>query len=107
MWSYERRLQYPVNIKQTNPELAMVIISQFGGPDGELAASMRYLSQRYAMPYDIGKAVLTDIGVSVSKCPLSSTVISNISTQNPSPLPDVLNFSLIPRGRNFSHISSL
>ena len=46
MWSYERRLQYPVNIKQTNPELAMVIISQFGGPDGELAASMRYLSQR-------------------------------------------------------------
>ena len=65
MWSYERRLQYPVNIKQTNPELAMVIISQFGGPDGELAASMRYLSQRYAMQNRQVAGVLTDIGVSV------------------------------------------
>ena len=62
MWSYERRLQYPVNIKQTNPKLAMVIMSQFGGPDGELAASMRYLSQRYAMPYREVAGVLTDIG---------------------------------------------
>lgn len=62
MWSYERRLQYPVNIKQTNPKLAMVIMSQFGGPDGELSASMRYLSQRYAMPYRDVAGVLTDIG---------------------------------------------
>ncbi len=62
MWSYERRLQYPVNIRQTNPELAMVIISQFGGPDGELAASMRYLSQRYAMKDRKVAGVLTDIG---------------------------------------------
>ena len=62
MWSYERRLQYPVNIKQTNPKLAMVIMSQFGGPDGELAASMRYLSQRYAMPYREVAGTLTDIG---------------------------------------------
>ena len=62
MWSYERRLQYPVNIKQTNPKLAMVIMSQFGGPDGELAASMRYLSQRYSMPYREVAGVLTDIG---------------------------------------------
>ena len=45
MWNYEKRLQYPVNITQTNPQIAQVIISQFGGPDGELAASMRYLSQ--------------------------------------------------------------
>ncbi len=67
MWSYERRLQYPVNIKQTNPKLAMVIMSQFGGPDGELAASMRYLSQRYAMPYREVAGLLTDIGVSVLK----------------------------------------
>ena len=50
MWNYER-LQYPVRITQTNPRLAQVIISQFGGPDGELSASMRYLSQRYTMPY--------------------------------------------------------
>jgi spore coat protein JC len=62
MWTYEKKLQYPVNIKNTNPALAQVIISQFGGPDGELAASQRYLSQRYAMPYGEVKAILTDIG---------------------------------------------
>lgn len=50
MWNYERRLQYPVNITKCNPQMANVIISQFGGPDGEMSASMRYLSQRYAMP---------------------------------------------------------
>lgn len=62
MWNYEKRLQYPVNIKNPNPKLAQVIISQFGGPDGELAASMRYLSQRYAMPYREVMGTLTDIG---------------------------------------------
>lgn len=62
MWNYEKRLQYPVNIKQTNPKIAQVIISQFGGPDGELAASMRYLSQRYTMPYREVAGLLTDIG---------------------------------------------
>lgn len=62
MWNYEKRLQYPVNIKENNPKLAKVIMSQFGGPDGELAASMRYLSQRYAMPYKEAAAILTDIG---------------------------------------------
>ena len=50
MFVYEKRLQYPVNIKQTNPKLAKIIITQYGGPDGELAASLRYLSQRYTMP---------------------------------------------------------
>jgi spore coat protein JC len=67
MWKYERRLQHPVNISTTNPKLAQVIISQFGGPDGELGASMRYLSQRYTMPYKECKGLLTDIGVSVPK----------------------------------------
>ena len=62
MWNYEKRLQYPVKITQTNPKLAQIIISQFGGPDGELAASMRYLSQRYTMPYKEITGVLTDIG---------------------------------------------
>lgn len=62
MWNYEKRLQYPVNITQTNPQIAQVIISQFGGPDGELAASMRYLSQRYTMPYKEVAGLLTDIG---------------------------------------------
>ena len=62
MWNYEKRLQYPVKIKNPDPKMAMVIISQFGGPDGELAASMRYLSQRYVMPYREVAGLLTDIG---------------------------------------------
>ena len=62
MWRYEKRLQYPVNIKTPNPKIATFIMSQYGGPDGEMGASMRYLSQRYAMPYKEGKAILTDIG---------------------------------------------
>lgn len=67
MFVYEKKLQYPVRIKNTNPKLAAVIISQYGGPDGELGASLRYLSQRYAMPYPELKGLLTDIGISVSK----------------------------------------
>ena len=62
MFQYEKKLQYPVNIKNPNPKLAKVIISQFGGPDGELAASVRYLSQRYDMPLPELKSLLTDIG---------------------------------------------
>ena len=62
MCSYEKKLQYPVKIKTPNPKLASFIISQYGGPDGELGASLRYLSQRYAMPYAELKGLLTDIG---------------------------------------------
>ena len=62
MFVYEKKLQYPVKIKNTNPKLAAVIISQYGGPDGELGASLRYLSQRYTMPYPELKGLLTDIG---------------------------------------------
>lgn len=62
MWQYKKQLQYPVNIKNPNPKYAKIIISQYGGPDGELGASMRYLTQRYSMPYDEVKAMLTDIG---------------------------------------------
>lgn len=62
MFVYEKKLQYPVRIKNTNPALAKFIITQYGGPDGELGASLRYLSQRYAMPYPELAAVLTDIG---------------------------------------------
>lgn len=72
MWNYEKRLQYPVNIKNTNAKMAKFIMSQFGGPDGELAASMRYLSQRYVMPYKEVTAILTDIGMSVIKCTFMS-----------------------------------
>lgn len=66
MFSYIKRLQYPVNIQETNPALAKFIISQYGGPDGELGASLRYLSQRYAMPYPELQGLLTDIGVEES-----------------------------------------
>jgi spore coat protein JC len=62
MFNYEKRLEYPINIKETNPKLAKAIITQYGGPNGELGASMRYLSQRYTMPYKECMAVLTDIG---------------------------------------------
>ncbi|MBQ6830251.1 MAG: manganese catalase family protein [Clostridia bacterium] len=62
MWQYEKKLQYPVKIKNPNPKIAQLVISQFGGPDGELGASMRYLSQRYSMPYDELRAILTDVG---------------------------------------------
>ncbi|MBR3473834.1 MAG: manganese catalase family protein [Oscillospiraceae bacterium] len=62
MFVYEKKLQYPVKIARPNPKLAKVVISQVGGPDGELGASMRYLNQRYSMPYDELKGLLTDIG---------------------------------------------
>lgn len=62
MWTYNKILQYPINIKCADPKLAKVIISQYGGPDGELAASLRYLSQRFGMPDQNAKAILNDIG---------------------------------------------
>ena len=62
MWTYERKLQYPVNIKTTSADMALAIMSQYGGPDGELGASMRYLSQRYAMDNRKVAGLLTDIG---------------------------------------------
>ena len=62
MWIYEKKLQFPVKIKNPNPKIAQIIMSQLGGPDGEIGASMRYLNQRYAMPYDEVKGILTDVG---------------------------------------------
>lgn len=62
MFVYEKKLQYPVRIKNPNPKLAKIIITQYGGPDGELGASLRYLSQRFSMPYPELKGILTDIG---------------------------------------------
>lgn len=67
MFIYEKKLQYPVKIATPNPKLASVIISQYGGPDGELGASLRYLSQRFSMPYPELKGLLTDIGTEGSK----------------------------------------
>lgn len=67
MFVFEKRTQIPVRIANRNPKLAGIILSQYGGPDGELAASLRYLSQRFTMPDNMGKALLTDIGSSVTK----------------------------------------
>ena len=85
MWNYEKRLQYPINITKTNPQMAQVIISQFGGPDGELAASMRYLSQRYTMPYKEVAGILTDIGTEeLAHMEMVSTIVYQL-TKNLSP----------------------
>lgn len=73
---YEKKLQYPVNIKNPNPKLAQIIITQYGGPDGELGASLRYLSQRFAMPYPELKGLLTDVGTSVAAMDLSTPLLS-------------------------------
>lgn len=62
MWQYEKKLQFPVCIKNPNPKMAQLIISQYGGPDGEANAALRYLSQRYAMPLGELKGILTDVG---------------------------------------------
>ena len=67
MWNYEKRLQYPVNITKPNAMLAQVIISQYGGPDGEMGASMRYLSQRFAAPNRMAMGVLNDVGREASE----------------------------------------
>ncbi len=72
MFNYEKKLQYPVNIKNPNPKLAQIIISQYGGPDGELGASLRYLSQRFSMPYSELKGLLTDVGTSLTQVEKSS-----------------------------------
>ena len=69
MFIYEKKLQFPVKIATPNPKLAAFIISQYGGPDGELGASMRYLSQRYSMPYAEAKGLLTDIGTEEASWP--------------------------------------
>ena len=71
MFVYEKKLQYPVKVKNSNPKLAAAIISQYGGPDGELGASLRYLSQRYSMPYPELKGLLTDIGSEASEMEFS------------------------------------
>ena len=67
MFVYNKKLQYPIKIAKTDPRLASIIISQYGGPDGELGASLRYLSQRYSMPYPELKGLLTDIGTAGSQ----------------------------------------
>ena len=83
MWLYEKKLEYPVRIKNPNPKMAKLIVTQYGGPDGELGASLRYLSQRYSMPTKEAKGILTDIGVSTTKLPLNINKVND--TTNPMP----------------------
>lgn len=79
MWKYEKRLQYPVDIKKPDARLAKVIMSQFGGPDGELGASQRYLSQRYSMPYPEVAALLTDVGTEeLAHMEIVSTIVRQL-----------------------------
>ncbi len=80
MWKYEKKLQYPVKIKKTDPRMAQVIMSQLGGPDGELAASLRYLNQRYSCPYSAVTGVLTDIGTEeLAHVEMISTIIYQLT----------------------------
>ncbi|MDP4119894.1 MAG: manganese catalase family protein, partial [Bacillota bacterium] len=80
MWSYNKKLQYPVKIANPNPALAKVIITQFGGPDGELGAAMRYLSQRYTMPYGEVTGILTDIGTEeLAHMEMVSTIVHQLT----------------------------
>ena len=78
MWFYEKKTQYPVNIKKPDPRMAINILTQYGGPNGELAASLRYLSQRFSMPTKETKAILNDIGISFSKLLTIKPIYSNL-----------------------------
>ena len=85
MWSYEKRLQYPVNIKSTNPKLATIIMSQYGGPDGEIGASLRYLSQKYTMTNPRIAGLLNDIGTEeLAHLEIVSTIVHQL-TKNLTP----------------------
>ena len=89
MWNYEKRLQYPVNIKNPNGKIAQIIMSQYGGPDGEISASMRYLSQRFTMPNRRIMGILNDIGTEESVppgCHLVYTLSTFFKYTQPAPL---------------------
>ena len=80
MWNYQKSLQYPINIKNPDPQMAKFIISQYGGPDGELAASLRYLSQRFSMPTEITKGTLNDIGTEeLAHLEMVGTLVSQLT----------------------------
>ena len=80
MWNYEKRLQYPIHIKTPNAKIAQYIMSQYGGPDGEIGASMRYLSQRFAMPNRTAMGVLTDVGTEeLAHLEMVSTIVHQLT----------------------------
>ena len=84
MWLYQKKLEYPVNIKCTNPRLAKFIISQYGGPDGEIGAALRYLSQRVSMPDQKSKAILNDIGTEeLAHLEIVATIVHQLTDNVP------------------------
>lgn len=84
MFEYKKMLQFPIKIKNPNPRLANIVITQYGGPHGELGASLRYLSQRYTMPDDVTKGLLTDIGVEeLGHLEMVGTLVSQLSKCEP------------------------
>ena len=103
MFVYEKRLQYPIHIRKPNPKLANIIITQYGGPDGELGASLRYLSQRYSMPDAKLKALLTDIGTEeLGHLEMIGTLVHQL-TRNLSDDPDVNDVIKFLRAREVVH----
>jgi len=84
MWVYEKKLEYPIKIKNANPRMAKYIITQYGGPDGELGASLRYLSQRFSMPTEEAKAILNDIGTEeLAHLELVGSIVSQLTKNIP------------------------
>ncbi len=108
MWTYDRRLQYPVKIACPNANTAKIIITQFGGPDGELAASQRYLSQRYSMPIREVAGVLTDIGTEDAKWPPVSPKKAAVDGLHLlfAPVSGTMNNGYRPGGRPAGHSKS-
>lgn len=97
MWNYEKRLQYPVNIKTPNAKIAQVILTQYGGPDGEMGASMRYLSQRFTMPNRMAMGTLNDVGTEASELYQKSLYFFSLSRESDFPSKIRLAFSYISR----------
>ena len=96
MWTYNKVLEYPVNIKCPNAKLAKFIISQYGGPDGELAASLRYLSQKFGMPDQIAKATLNDIGTEeLAHLEIVGTIVHQLTETH------LVSFIQLPRSQSW------
>ena len=95
MWAYEKNLMYPVRIANPDPAMAKLIITQLGGPDGELGAAMRYLTQRFAQPYAQGKAVLTDIGTEeLAHCEMIGAIVYQLTHRSKSSKADLTHILL-------------
>lgn len=105
MWTYEKKLQYPVKIKNPNPAYAKIILTQLGGPDGEMGATARYMNQRYTMPYAAGKAILTDIAT--EELDQSRYIEKKGSGKHPEPFSFALSRSIYLRSLSYNQDNPL